>query len=220
MQKISFLRIGLLTVCSAVLLTSCSTYQNLATQWKYKDEYKNPGTSASSIKVKSSKNYTPSIDVKEAVTNESTLINVYASTKNSSELLVKMPETLTTKKVISSAEASKATSKEVRIAQKQIKSELKVSVKEIKAEAKNEGAKADGGKSQIVAFLLAFLIGIFGIHRFYLGGKKNTTNGILQLIFTLLIITAPITWIWVTVDWIRILVGTLKPGSGEYATKL
>lgn len=66
-----------------------------------------------------------------------------------------------------------------------------------------------GGKSQIVAALLCFFIGGLGIHRFYLG---YTWQGIVQ------ILTLGGCGIWSLIDFIRILLGTLKPKDGEYET--
>lgn len=69
-------------------------------------------------------------------------------------------------------------------------------------------AAAAGGKSQIVATLLCWLVGIIGIHRFYLG---YTWQGIVQ------ILTLGGLGIWTLIDLIRIIIGDLKPKGGEYA---
>lgn len=68
-------------------------------------------------------------------------------------------------------------------------------------------AVASGEKSQLVALLLCWALGIIGIHRFYLG---YTWQGIVQ-IFTLGGLG-----IWTLIDFVRILLGTLKPKNGEY----
>ena len=68
----------------------------------------------------------------------------------------------------------------------------------------------NGGKSQLVAFLLAFFLGYLGIHRFYLG---YIGIGIIQLL------TGGFC-IWAFIDWIRILTGGLKPKNGEYGTTI
>jgi hypothetical protein len=68
------------------------------------------------------------------------------------------------------------------------------------------------GLSQLVAALLCFFLGAFGIHRFYLG---YTFIGLIQLF------TAGCCGIWVLVDFIRILTGDLKPANYEdYEEKL
>ncbi|OUJ75649.1 hypothetical protein BXP70_05125 [Hymenobacter crusticola] len=68
-----------------------------------------------------------------------------------------------------------------------------------------------GGKSQVVALVLAILVGGLGIHRFYLG---YTGIGIVQLL------TLGGCGIWALIDLIRIITGDLKPKGGEYAKKL
>jgi hypothetical protein len=64
-----------------------------------------------------------------------------------------------------------------------------------------------GGKSQIIAFILCWLVGGLGIHRFYLG---YTWQGIVQLL------TFGGCGIWVLIDFIRIITGDLKPKDDEY----
>ena len=64
-------------------------------------------------------------------------------------------------------------------------------------------------KQWIVALLLAFFLGGFGGHNFYLG---YTTKGIIQVILTITIIGAPISGIWALVEFIMILAR-----SGSYA---
>jgi apolipoprotein N-acyltransferase len=98
-----------------------------------------------------------------------------------------------------------------------------------------------GSKSMLVAALLAFFLGVFGIHRFYLG---YTEQGLMQLIgYSLgtililiglamayattgialpavliigaLLVTA--VGIWSFIDFIRILTNDLKPNGGDYS---
>jgi len=68
--------------------------------------------------------------------------------------------------------------------------------------------KTAGGKSQLTAALLCWLVGWLGIHRFYLG---YTWQGIVQIL-TL----GGFFGLWVLIDLVRIIVGTLKPKDGEY----
>ncbi|MFT7350538.1 MAG: TM2 domain-containing membrane protein YozV [Flavobacterium sp.] len=84
--------------------------------------------------------------------------------------------------------------------------ETTTTVKEQK-EVLTSPAAAAGSKSQLVALILCWAVGIIGIHRFYLG---YTWQGIVQ------IITLGGLGIWTLIDFIRILVGTLKPKDGEY----
>ena len=87
------------------------------------------------------------------------------------------------------------------------------SKKEAKAIAKKEtknflsSLKAAGGKSQLVALLLAIFVGGIGIHRFYLG---YTWQGVVQLL------TAGGCGIWALIDLIRIITGNLQPKNGPY----
>jgi len=53
------------------------------------------------------------------------------------------------------------------------------------------------GKSAAIAYILWFLLGLFGGHRFYLG---RTGSAILMLILTLTGIGLPITAIWWLID--------------------
>jgi TM2 domain-containing membrane protein YozV len=87
--------------------------------------------------------------------------------------------------------------------------EIKSIVKE--AEANNMPADQAEGKSQLIALILAFLVGAIGIHRFYLG---YTGIGIAQLL------TLGGCGIWALIDLIRIITGDLKPKDGDYTTKL
>ncbi len=73
-----------------------------------------------------------------------------------------------------------------------------------------QNAKAEG-KSQLTAVLLSFFLGALGIDRFYLG---YTGIGILKLL------TLGVFGILALIDFIRILIGDLKPKNGEYAKKL
>jgi len=68
-----------------------------------------------------------------------------------------------------------------------------------------------GGKSQVIALILVFFVGVLGIHRFYLG---YTWQGVVQLL------TAGGCGIWALIDLIRIITGDLKPKDRDYTTKL
>jgi hypothetical protein len=70
---------------------------------------------------------------------------------------------------------------------------------------------AGGGKSQLIALIIAFFLGGIGIHRFYLG---YTWQGVVQLL------TFGGCGIWALIDLIRIITGDLKPKDGEYTDKL
>ncbi len=75
----------------------------------------------------------------------------------------------------------------------------------------NSGNVGGGGggncKSWIAALLLAFFLGGLGIHRFYLG---YTWQGVVQLL------TGGGCGIWAFIDFIRIIIKSLKPKNGDY----
>jgi len=66
-------------------------------------------------------------------------------------------------------------------------------------------------KLRLPAFLFAFFLGMFGIHRFYVG---KTGSAIAQLILTITIIGMLVSSIWVLVDWIMILSGSFTDKDG------
>jgi TM2 domain-containing membrane protein YozV len=81
--------------------------------------------------------------------------------------------------------------------------------------ALKEAAKApQGGKSQLTALLLCFFLGLFAVHRFYLG---YTTQGILQI---LTVLCCGLGIIWVLIDFVRIIAGDLQPADGMYEIEL
>lgn len=64
------------------------------------------------------------------------------------------------------------------------------------------------GKSQIIALILVFFLGVIGVHRFYLG---YTWQGVVQLL------TGGLLGIWTLIDLIRIITGSLTPKDGNYS---
>ena len=74
------------------------------------------------------------------------------------------------------------------------------------------------GKSWGMAILLCLVLGMFGMHRFYLGYKKL---GLIQLVFGALYFFTPL-WltgliaIWVIIDLVRIFTKDLEPKDGYY----
>lgn len=87
------------------------------------------------------------------------------------------------------------------------------------------GTSAKGGdKNWIVAMLLCFFLGELGIHRFYLGytgiGLIQLGMFLIGLVLSPFIIGIPILlalWIWVLVDFIRIIIKSLEPKNGSYS---
>ena len=92
-----------------------------------------------------------------------------------------------------------------------VKKELKKVIKQAEKKEALPGADAEEGKSQLIALILAALVGVLGIHRFYLG---YTGIGVAQLL------TAGGCGVWALIDLIRIITGDLKPKDGDYTEKL
>ena len=66
-------------------------------------------------------------------------------------------------------------------------------------------------KSKIAVVLLAWFLGGFGAHNFYLGFTKKA---IIQLILTITVIGAPFSYLWAFVEMILILVGNKPDAKG------
>ncbi|MCB9234496.1 MAG: TM2 domain-containing protein [Bacteroidia bacterium] len=93
-----------------------------------------------------------------------------------------------------------------KLALKIVRGKLKKDVRRIK-----KGKKTTAGDNQLVALLLCFFVGYLGIHRFYLG---YIGLGVLELL------TGGLCGILTLIDFIRIILGTLKPKGGEYSKTL
>jgi TM2 domain-containing membrane protein YozV len=77
--------------------------------------------------------------------------------------------------------------------------------------------KADENKSQTAAALLCILLGIFGVHDFYLGHTILGVAKILIFIISFFIgLLFSVLLAWVLVDFILILIGIKKPKNGDY----
>jgi TM2 domain-containing membrane protein YozV len=66
------------------------------------------------------------------------------------------------------------------------------------------------------AFLLAFFVGAFGVHRFYVG---KTGTGIAMLVLTLTVIGSLVSVVWATIDWILILCGAFRDAEDRRLTR-
>ncbi len=98
--------------------------------------------------------------------------------------------------------------KKAKQSKKQQRLEKRLAKKRAKALKKAQKADAPKeGKSWVAALLLSFFLGVLGIHRFYLG---YTGIGILMLL------TGGVFGILALIDFIRIIVRSLKPKDGDY----
>ncbi len=71
-------------------------------------------------------------------------------------------------------------------------------------------------KSRFTAFLLALVLGGFGLHRFYVGQSKT---GLTMLILAITVIGTPVAGIWACVDVVNILRGVFKDCDGLVVSK-
>ncbi|MCA8963339.1 MAG: NINE protein [Planctomycetes bacterium] len=62
------------------------------------------------------------------------------------------------------------------------------------------------------AFLLAFFLGVFGVHRFYVG---KTGSGLVMLLLTITAVGLLVTGIWYLIDTIVIACGGFTDGEGK-----
>ena len=129
-----------------------------------------------------------------AVSNDAVVVAVVETEKSESNEVVSTTNTVNQKYSVSSAK------------------DQQVKATKVKEPKKAEKSKAPGGgKSQLIALLLCFFIGVIGIHRFYLG---YTGIGILMLL------TGGVCGLLTLIDFIRILIGDLGPNGGSYSDKL
>lgn len=70
-------------------------------------------------------------------------------------------------------------------------------------------------RNKIVAALLAFFLGVLGVHRFYLG---RTGSGIVMLVLTCTIVGMLITGPWAFVDFIRYLIMSDRDFARRYGS--
>lgn len=67
-------------------------------------------------------------------------------------------------------------------------------------------------KKILPAFLLAFFIGVLGIHRFYVG---KTWSGIAMVVLSLTLVGLIVTGLWALIDWIMIVTGNFRDSEGK-----
>ncbi|GEO04236.1 hypothetical protein AAE02nite_19000 [Adhaeribacter aerolatus] len=202
-------KISTLFVAVTLLLSSCA---------KESFYFTNTGTSYGSKKVKSE---TPAavadeqVAATDLVTATETEVtapeNLTASTEKTAAINTKdftKAKPLYQAKVTAPVKAEKVS----KVAQAKAAIKVNKQVKAIVKEAKKNdiAGTAAEGKSQMIAAILAFVVGVLGVHRFYLG---YTGIGIAQLL------TLGGCGIWSLIDLVRIIIGDLKPKGGDYAEK-
>ncbi|WP_326524330.1 TM2 domain-containing protein [Sphingomonas sp.] len=70
-------------------------------------------------------------------------------------------------------------------------------------EAPQQPSRQRSPRNKVAAALLAFFVGVFGVHRFYLG---RTGSGIAMLVLTCTFFGLVVTGLWAFIDFIRYLV--------------
>ncbi len=67
-------------------------------------------------------------------------------------------------------------------------------------------------RKRLLAFVLAFLFGPFGAHRFYVG---KTRSAVAMLVISLTLVGFAVTGVWSMIDWIIILFGEFTDRDGR-----
>ncbi len=193
-------------LAAVVMLSSCSK-----TQYGY---FSNSGSSSNyAYKAKSvDAPATEEAQAVEVATVETEATELFASTAATAAPVAANAGLKHTAKAIEKVAAGETLSaKEQTQVAVEVKKELKKAEKQAKEESADAASTPAEGKSQVIALVLALLVGYVGIHRFYLG---YTTQGLIQLL------TLGGCGIWSLIDLVRIITGDLKPKGGDYTQKL
>lgn len=169
---------------------------------------------------KKAKESAPQIEASQIVTSEIQAPNLLASSQESAiatvlevqsvsndvsqEVVEMKPSTRNEILALSPSKVQEMTGKKMTFGQV-------LKLKALQKVVKKTNKPAAEGKSQMVALILVILVGVLGIHRFYLG---YTNYGIIQLL------TAGGCGIWALIDLINIATGKLGPKDGSYTDKL
>lgn len=198
-MKNNNLSLKVAVVAAVVLLSSCSRVYWSRDYVKAKDQAKNEKV------VKNKDLATASIETKTGTAETPALVS---STENLTPSFIEnrsigQEVKAETRKAVKNIGAKKMDN---------IKSDVKNETLSAKGffnpeQAEKEAKRTAEGKSQLIALILAILVGTLGIHRFYLG---YTGIGIIQLL------TLGGCGIWTLIDIILIAMGDLKPKDGEY----
>lgn len=216
---------GIAVAISSIVMTSCSTNKNvvgkgLLTKRKYLKGYFLDMKSNDKVELNSRVVSTKKNDfAKKDVNNHSNFVSENISTnKETFPAFDKLSISNGDNKLNDQILTATLKVKSVHISNKidfnrsiEAKKQYEYNKIETKKNSFNSPSKPEGGKSQLVALLLAIFAGGLGIHRFYLG---YTGIGIIQLL------TAGGCGIWALIDAIMIATGDLKPKNGDYEKKL
>ena len=221
MKKTITSKLGLLMAMVAILISSCSTNATFSKRyhsrgfniaWGGGSDVNNNAVKQTPKKVKAK------LDVVAVAQNTE---NLTVQSVNSAENAV-VEASIVTRAFVSNnilAKNEVATVKNsTQTSTRAVKSSTVVSNKAAVNAISNANTKAvkknadpGEGKSQMIALILCFFVGVLGIHRFYLG---YTMEGVLMLI------TVGGCGLWAMIDLIRIITGDLKPKDGDYTETL
>lgn len=108
---------------------------------------------------------------------------------------------------MSDAKKAKIAQRLDKLVKKSEQRQAKITNKNVNKKELTPEKASSGDRSQLLAILLAFFLGLLGIHRFYLGYMGI---GLIQLL------TLGGLGIWAFIDLIRIIIGDLEPKNGRY----
>jgi TM2 domain-containing membrane protein YozV len=146
------------------------------------------------------------ISVVEKENNSVTEKNI-ATTPVTNSILLAQNAIAAKVNTMSDAQKTKATQRLDKLVKKHEQRQAKIANKNVNKQTLSPENNMSGHKSQLLATLLAFFLGILGIHRFYLG---YTLIGLIQLF------TFGGFFIWFLIDLVRIIINDLRPIDGRY----
>ena len=202
-------------VIAAMVLASCAQSNDVVSsklmqKRKYNKGFFVRSNSNSTDLAKKDSDNNKEVKIERIVASEPAPVVTISASKNESTPVVSIiNEAKETAVPIKSTIASKIISKKIeKIIKKANNAELKSASN---ADKKKESKSNKSGDNQVIALILAIVVGALGIHRFYLG---YTWQGVVQLL------TGGGCGVWALIDLIRILTGDLGPKSGGYSKKL
>lgn len=202
-------------VIAAMVLASCAQSNDVVSskliqKRKYNKGFFVRSNSNSTDLAKKDSDNNKEVKIERIVASEpAPVVTISASKNESTPVVSRINETKETAVPIKSTIASKIISKKIeKIIKKANNAELKSASN---ADKKKESKSNKSGDNQVIALILAIVVGALGIHRFYLG---YYWQGVVQLL------TGGGCGIWALIDLIRIITGDLGPKSGGYSKKL
>lgn len=203
-------------VIAAMVLASCAQSNDVVSNKLIQKRKYNKGffvrsnSNSTDLAKKDSENNDKEVKIERVGVSEQVSVAAISASRNESTPIVNIiNEAKETTTPIKATIAAKIISKKIeKIIEKANNAELKSASK---ADKKKESKSNKSGDNQVIALILAIVVGGLGIHRFYLG---YTWQGVVQLL------TGGGCGVWALIDLIRIITGDLGPKSGGYSKKL